>query len=224
MSQGSKPSRGAGRRGPLPPLSDEQCAVLPRAAAHLDAHQGWPQIPRRSHKPRLRHFQTLQNDNGGPLALLRVSLPELDQYPLRSADLAAEVKSVLYTRLSGLLLLDSPLTVDVQRGRARPWKSGGTHAHACTRLACLAPDARAQVDAARHGPGGGTLLLGGLAHGVVVRDTPTDLERTARYVVLPPVSELNQYGTWAFLEALESELERKERKEKRVRLAWTVGL
>ncbi len=198
-------------------LTPAQTQRWPLYADYLARHNGWsPPLLTRKPGPRRRQFDRLFAACGS-LAFLRLTLPELDCWPLRSDDLPAFARPLLKSRVPDLLLPDSSYTVDLQRG-------GNTHAHIVTPASALLSEHHAQVLAAKHGPGGGC-ELGSLSHGVLMLDSPINRRRVARYVTRFPDGRGDEPGTEAYLDAIEDELQRLQTATKRApRLGWECNL
>lgn len=198
-------------------LTDEQGVHYTALAAHLKAHAGWPPSITRNHTPTLRCLEIMYAV--GPLAMVRLSLPDLDALPLKSRELATAARAAVEAVLPHLCACSGLYTVAVKRG-----KHGGTHAHLVLPVAYLNATDRARVKAAPHGINGGMLILNGNAHGVQITDHPTDRARVAAYLSRDPDERLDDPTSAAYLDALEAELHRKATNPKRVRLAWNAGI
>ncbi len=187
----------------------------PLLAEHVATHDGWPPSVTRSSSARLRQMRTMREAHGS-LALLRLSLADLDALPLKSTRLTSAARPLIVSSLRELLRPGTPFNSSIQRGGLLD----GTHSHVMAPLGGLLTPHAELVGAAPHGLGGGVLLLEGRAHGVVIRDTPEDFQRVACYTARDPDGRLDTPGEDAYFDALEDELVRKRRKEPRVRLGW----
>ncbi len=198
----------------------DQALRWPTLALWLVNNANWPPPVARSSKARLRHIQAMRAAFGH-VVLLRIKLPELDCFPLKSAATAAGARRAVeanLTRLGGGSL-PAAWTVNVQAGE----HFGGAHAHILLPLASLTSSWATLIDAAPHGRGGG-LELDSRVHAVVLGKTALDSERTASYLSRDPDGRLDTPGTAAYFDALEAELLRKAAKARRVRLGWESGL
>lgn len=198
----------------------DQALRWPTLARWVANHDGWPPSVARSSAARLRHIQAIRAAFG-PVVLLRLKLPELNSFPLKSAATAAGARRAAKVHLArfGGGLLPAAWTVNVQSGE----HFGGTHAHILLPLASLTSSWAALIDAAPHGRGGG-LELDSIAHAVVVGAVAADLKRVAAYLSRDPDGRLDTPGTDAYFDALEAELLRKASKVRSVRLGWESGL
>lgn len=193
-------------------------AHCPGLLEHLITHpcvpgySGYAPSFTRDSEPRLKQLQTMK-EAYGPLVLLRVTLSELDMMPLKTPELRAAAVPLLEAKLAELLLPRTRYTQGLQR-------AGNTHSHPVAPLVNVRPEHAELIRAAPIGPGGGVVLLGGQAHGVIIRDTEHDFKKVASYISRDPVSALysREYAFRAYLEAVEAELQRSTTSP---RLAWS---
>ena len=192
-------------------------ALLERLNAHpcTPGYDGYPPPFTRKFAARLKQLNDMRKAHG-PLVLIRVTLSELDMMTLKSARLRAAAVLLLDEKLTRLLLPGTRYTQAIQR-------AANTHSHVIVPLAHLLAEHADLVRAAPIGPGGGVVLLGGQAHGVIIRDTERDFEKVARYTSRDPVSALygRDYAFRAYLEAVEAELQRLQGDPTPTRLAWS---
>ena len=219
-------SKQQARKHPPITLTLGQARRYPLLASYLDAHGGWPNLPRRRAGPRLAQLEAMHKAYGH-VVLLTVALPDLNGLPLDSRELADAARCLLPQVLADLLDPDAPYTgytSDLQRGGL-----GGMHAHVLTPLEALLPELQAQVWAAPHGPNGGCELLGSLAHAVVICNTPANRAKVARYVSRGSDSDLDDPSNLpAYLAALERRLDRLTRQRAGTftpgRMSWEEGV
>lgn len=189
----------------------------PLLAYHLETHDGYPPPVTRNSRARRHHLEAMHSVYG-PLVMFRLSLPYLDPTPLYSPEMSTTARRMVGNRMKSLLSV-AIFTADAQRGA-----DGGTHAHVCAPLAFTLDPYQQQVTSAPHGRGGGCELPTRAAHGVVIKETVTDRERVAGYVVRHPDGRLDKRSGLAYLDALEDELARKALHLPPVRLGWTRGV
>jgi hypothetical protein len=198
-------------------LTREQEDAYPALCQHLALHDGWPPTVSRKSKARVRQLDALY-DAYGPLVLLRLALPELDELPVYSPAMSRSARQVTAERLNSLLV--RPVyTADVQRGA-----DFGTHSHHCTPLSFLAEPYQQLVNAAPHGPCAGYELSDQAAHGAVMLNAAIDRRKVASYVTRHPDGRLDDSTTALYLAALEDELNRKAQGGPVVRLGWTKNV
>lgn len=198
-------------------LTREQEDAYPALCQHLALHDGWPPTVSRKSKARVRQLDALY-DAYGPLVLLRLALPELDELPVYSPVMSRSARQVTAERLDSLLV--RPVyTADVQRGA-----DFGTHSHHCTPLSFLAEPYQQLVNAAPHGPCAGYELSDQAAHGVVMLNAAIDRRKVASYITRHPDGRLDDSTTALYLAALEDELNRKAQGGPVVRLGWTKNV
>ena len=208
------------------PLTDavHHSGLLAYLIAHpkIPGYDGWlPKIQGTDPDVRLRQFNALKKAYG-PLVFIRVTLSELDMRPLKSAELVAAAIPLLNAKQAALLHPSTLFTQAIQR-------AANTHSHFVAPLSGVLPEYAELIRAAPTGRGGGVLLLGGQAHGTLIRDTPEDFEKVARYMSRNPDSGLYAHNKvpLAYLDALETEVQRlkvKDSKTSEPRLAWASGL
>ena len=192
----------------------------PLLTAHLIQHpnkpgyDGWPPSVARKYAARLKQMHEMQAEHG-TLVLLRLDLSPLDDLPLYSVALAQAARSLIDELHAELLYSDTPYTLSVQQ-------ASHIHSHGIVPLAGLMAEHAELVQAARHGKGGGCLLLEGRAHGVVIASTDKDFKKVAGYTTRDPDARLDTPGdSDDYFDALEEFLRRQQDKGcKTARMAW----
>lgn len=214
--------RSLAARGRRIVLTDEQRPLYPLLDPYLDTHDGYPPPVTRRHGARLRHLNSLHAAHGS-IILMRLSLPDLNAYPLYSRDMSKKSRPAVLDVMRDLSGKRASYTADIQRGAAGQLQKG-THGHIVTALDLLPDDYREAVYAARHGPGGGIELPRHAAHATVIRSALADREKVARYVTRHPDGRLDTRSGPDYLQALEDELQRLAAKNPVVKLGWTRGV
>lgn len=189
----------------------------PLLAAYLLKHQskigydGWPPGITRSSAARRKQLDRMHAAHG-PLALVRLTLLDLEGFPLKSPELKAAARVQVDNLTAELLRPRTCYSLSLHRASA-------THAHMVNPVSGLLKPYSDLLVKAR--PGTNSLVLEGRAHVEQIVDSEADYARTAQYLSDDPNSHLRDPNGPGYFDALESELLRKATQQKTVRLAWT---
>ena len=210
----------------VPPLDEAQRATYPTLACRREHLRLDLRCSARNHQP-AKAFMERVLESGNELVLLTQQIPHCEGlslfHPEDKQIIRQASRATMYRFLSVYAQRTRALSVVIQKD-----KQGRIHNHCLVALSDLPQAMQRQLEGAKRGKGGGTMLIGlKELHGVIANTTDLDLERIAKYVSRFGDDRLNLHTFAADrLELLEElaicQQSKAPRNGSQIRLAWTL--